>query len=131
MRRRITTSHERERELIAMQAEEARRSQKPNGGAAAAILAAAIGVLAIGILTTLSEASEPIHDFLNWYNPTGPLSGKTGLGSIIWLISWGIGYVALSKKEVNLPRMVKVAAILMVIGLLLLFPPIFTLFATE
>jgi hypothetical protein len=130
MRDRRSTTEVRERQHRIAQEHE-RQAHKPNGEAAAAILAAAIGVLAIGILTTLAEASEGISDFLNWYSPTGALSGKTGLGSLIWLAAWLAGHVVLRKKEVNFTRIVQVSAVLIVIGLLLLFPPIFGLFAAE
>jgi hypothetical protein len=130
MQNRGSTTREREQQRqITREHEQA--VQKASGAAAAAVLAAAIGVLAIGVLTTVAEASEGIKDFLNWYNPTGPLSGKTGLGSIIWLVVWGISHVTLYKKELDFTRIVQVAAILIVLGLLLLFPPIFTLFAAE
>ena len=37
---------------------------RPDGPAAAAMLAAGIGVFALGLLTTLSEASTALHDWL-------------------------------------------------------------------
>ena len=60
----------------------------PNGPGAAAILAAGIGCAAVGIVTLAAEVSEAIHDLLNFYNPVGPLSGKTTVAIIIWLVAW-------------------------------------------
>jgi hypothetical protein len=44
---------------------------------AAAIVAAGVGALSLGILTTTAEASTGINDFLSFYDPVGPLSGET------------------------------------------------------
>jgi hypothetical protein len=130
MRNRSTTTRDRQRRRE-QQRQHAGEVHKPNGAAAAAVLAAAIGVLAIGLLTTLAEASEGLKDWLNWYNPTGSLSGKTTLGSIIWLVAWLVGHFVFRHKEMNFTWIVQVSAVLIAIGLLLLFPPIFGLFAAE
>ncbi len=101
---------------------------KPNGAAAAAIIAASFGVFIIGLLTTLAAASGGIKGWLNWYSPTGPLSGKTTLGGIIWLVTWLGTHYLLKNKETNLTRFLQASAILLVLGLLLMFPLIFELF---
>lgn len=59
------------------------------GPAAAVTLAAAIGILVLGIVTTLSEASSSIGDSLQWNDRVGPLSGKTIVASAAFLASWG------------------------------------------
>jgi hypothetical protein len=53
-----------------------------SGPAAAAILAAGIGALVLGILTTWAEASEGFKEDLQWNDKVGPLSGKTITGAI-------------------------------------------------
>src|ERR1700693_3060643 len=60
----------------------------PNGPGAAAILAAGIGCAVVGILAFAAEASKPLASWLNFYNPTGPLSGKTTVAVIVWLVAW-------------------------------------------
>ena len=60
----------------------------PNGPAAAAVVASGIGSLALGAFTTLADAIVPLEEALNFYNPTGPLSGKTTVGVLVWLVSW-------------------------------------------
>jgi hypothetical protein len=50
---------------------------RPTGPVAAAVLAAEVGIFFLGLLTTLSEASVGVHDFLDFYDKVGPLSGKT------------------------------------------------------
>jgi hypothetical protein len=100
---------------------------KPNGAAAAAIISASFGIFAIGLLTTLAAANGGIKEWLNWYNPTGPLSGKTTLGVIAWLVAWTGVHWLLHKKETNLIRFMLVSSALLALGMLLMFPPIFEL----
>ena len=47
----------------------------PNGPGAAAVLAAGIGSLALGVFAFAGDASPPIGRAFNIWNPTGPLSG--------------------------------------------------------
>src|SRR5512141_56882 len=60
----------------------------PNGPGAAAILAAGIGCAVLGILAFAGDASPAIGKALNFYNPTGTLSGVTTLAIIVWLGAW-------------------------------------------
>jgi hypothetical protein len=95
----------------------------PNGPGAAAILAAGIGSLALGVLAFAGDASSAVQRALNVWNPTGPLSGVT-LGTIVvWLVAWYCLSRSWASRNVDLVR-VNVAAFLMLItGLLLTFPP--------
>jgi hypothetical protein len=34
----------------------------------------------------LAEASPAVKNLLNWWNPVGPLSGKTGVAVAVWLV---------------------------------------------
>lgn len=102
-----------------------------DGRSAAALLASGIGALFLGIFTLLAEASVPIKDVLNLYDPVGPLSGKTTIAVIIWLIAWGALYAMWRNKEVDFSKMYKIALILVALGFLLTFPPFFVLFAAP
>lgn len=106
-------------------------SLRPDGPAAAAVLAAAVGTFATGVLTALTPASECLRNFLNWYKPAGPLSGKTAGGVLVWLAVWLILHFEWRNKHINL-RPVYVAS-LALIGLawLLTFPPVVELFRAE
>jgi len=101
------------------------------GEAAAAFLAGGIGCFVLGLLVTLTEmpALVDLKNALTWSNPVGPLSGKTGVAVIAFLVSWAIAHFAMRKKEVNLKVYVIVAGILTALGFLLTFPPFFELFA--
>lgn len=100
----------------------------PNGAAAAAVLAAGIGSFVLGLLTTLSAASKAVATALNFYNPVGPLSGKTTVAVVIWLVAWAILHGAWGNRQVELGKVSSVALILVVLGFLGTFPLFFDLF---
>ncbi|HEU4354971.1 MAG TPA: hypothetical protein VFT27_05230 [Actinomycetota bacterium] len=107
---------------------------RPDGPAAAAMLAAGIGVFTLGLLTTLSEASTAVHDWLEAWDfdqGVGPLAGKTTLTVIVWLVSWIVLAVVLWKKEVRLKAWFWVSVVLGVLGFLGTFPPFFQSFVSE
>ena len=95
----------------------------PNGPGAAAILAAGIGCAAMGILALAGDASEAIGKWLNFYNPTGTLSGVSTLAIIIWLVSWLALNRAWATKTIPMVKVNVAAFILLAVGLLLTFPP--------
>lgn len=101
---------------------------KSDGPAAAAVLAAGLGVFLTGFLTTLAEVSSGIKGALVWYGPAGPLTGKTGAGVIVWLILWPILHMAWRDKEANFNRILVVSIVLVTLGWLLTFPPVFGAF---
>jgi hypothetical protein len=103
----------------------------PNGPVAAALVAGGIGCAAIGLLTTLAEASVTIKDSLNWYNPVGPLTGKTLLGVIIFALAWGVLGFMYRGKNVNFARASALSFTLLAVALITTFPPFFELFAAE
>lgn len=95
----------------------------PDGPGAGAILAAGIGSAALGILAFAGDASPAIGKLLNFYNPTGTLSGVTTLAIIVWLGAW----VALAKRwqtrNVDVGKVNILAFALLGVGFLLTFPP--------
>jgi uncharacterized membrane protein YkgB len=99
------------------------------GAASAAFVASGIGCLVIGLLTTLAEVSEGLKTALNWWNPAGPLSGKTGLGVIAWAVSWLVLHRLWKDQESDFGRAFTLTLILLAVGFLLTFPPVFELFA--
>ena len=99
----------------------------PNGPGAAAVLAAGIGCAAIGILAFAGDASDTVGRLLNFYNPTGTLSGVTITAIMIWLVSW----IALNRlwrqRTVPMVRVNMSAFALLAVGFLLTFPPVMDL----
>lgn len=104
------------------------RRDRPEGAVSAAILAAGLGSAALGVLTTLAEASAPVKDWLAWSGPVGPLSGKTLLAVAVWLASWAVLHIALRKKAVETVRALVVCLLLIGVGVLGTFPLFFELF---
>jgi hypothetical protein len=95
----------------------------PNGPGAAAILAAGIGCAVLGILALAGDASEAIGKALNFYNPVGTLSGVSTLAIVVWLVSWFVLARAWATKTVALTKVNIAAFVLLLVGLLLTFPP--------
>lgn len=101
------------------------------GVASAAFVASGIGCLVIGLMVTGAEMSTGLRNALNWWNPAGPLTGKTGVGVIVWLVSWVILHTMWKDKDMEFGKVFTITLILIALGFLLTFPPIFTLFAAE
>jgi hypothetical protein len=94
-----------------------------NGAGAAAILAAGIGCAALGVLALLGDAFNGIKTFLNFYNPTGPLSGVTTLAIVVWLTAWFVLAKKWDGRDVAMMRVSVVAFVLLAVGFALTFPP--------
>jgi hypothetical protein len=101
------------------------------GVASAAFVSSGIGCLIIGLMVTGAEMSAGLRTALTWSNAVGPLSGKTGVGVIAWLISWAILHSMWKDKEMEFGKVFTVTLILVALGFLLTFPPFFGLFAAE
>jgi hypothetical protein len=103
----------------------------PNGPVMAALIAGGLGSATIGLMTVLAEASPSINDALNWWNPAGPLTGKTLVGVIAFFSSWIVLHVIFRGRNVTFAPAATVALILLGLGLLGTFPPFFARFAAE
>lgn len=99
-----------------------------NGPAAAALLAVGIGSLALGLFVILSEAIKSVNNALNFYDPVGPLSGKTIIAIVVWLVAWIILHASWKNKQVSFAGVFTASLILIILGLLGTFPPFFDLF---
>ena len=100
----------------------------PNGPAAAAVVASGIGSLALGAFTTVADAIVPLEEALNFYNPTGPLSGKTTMAVVVWLVAWVTAHGLWRNKQVDFGRAFVATLIMITLGLVGTFPPFFRLF---
>jgi hypothetical protein len=101
---------------------------KIDGAISAAFIASGIGCFVIGLMTTGAVISGTLKSLLEWSKPVGPLSGKTGVGIIVWLASWGILHVLWKERESNLRTTMIISLILVGLGVLLTFPPVFEAF---
>jgi len=95
-----------------------------NGRGAAAVLAAAIGSFALALLALAGDASRSISATLNFWNPTGPLSGVTDVAILVWLGSWLFLSQHWARRDVNLARINAISFAMFAAALLITFPPI-------
>jgi hypothetical protein len=99
----------------------------PNGAGAAAVLAAGIGSFLVAVFAILADKAPSIKSVMNFYKPTGPLSGVTTCAIVVWLGVWLILHRRWHWR--NIPaRSNTIALILLFLSLLLTFPPIADLF---
>src|SRR5215212_2973889 len=91
------------------------------GVASAAFIASGIGCFLIGLLTTLAEMNPALKTALTWSSTVGPLSGKTGVGVIAWIISWVVLHRMWHDKMTDFGKALTVTLILLGLGLLLTF----------
>jgi hypothetical protein len=120
------TSHE-----ARLRAEGVEFPDKPEGPIAAAILAGGIGCLALGVLTTLAEASTTVKDWLDVNSDVGPLSGKTIGAVAVWLVSWVVLHIIYRDKPFETRRALIIALIFIGLGVIGTFPTFFQAFAPD
>ena len=101
---------------------------KPEGPIAAAIIAGGVGAAALGVVTTLAEASEGIREWLQWSDAVGPLSGKVLMAVLVWLVAWVTLHAMLRSRPYETRRALVVSLVLIGLGVLGTFPTFFQLF---
>lgn len=99
-------------------------SSRTNGSGAAAVLAAGIGSFALALLACAEDKSAAIKSSLNFYRPTGPLSGVSTVALVVWLLAWALLEWRWGKRNVAVSAIIRVSLALLVLGILLTFPPI-------
>lgn len=104
---------------------------KPEGPISAAIIATGIGAAALGLFTTLAEASTTVKDWLQISDPVGPLSGKTIGAVAVWLVAWFVLHLSMRRTRYETGRALTIALVLIAIGIFGTFPTFFQLFAPE
>jgi len=100
----------------------------PNGSGAAAVLAAGIGSLALAVVAIAGDRIAGFGKLMIFYRPTGPLSGVTTSAIVVWLMAWALLEWRWRKKSVALGKIAAAALVLLILGLLLTFPPLADLF---
>lgn len=105
--------------------------ERPNGPAIAATLAASIGALVLGILTTWAEASASFKEDLQFQDRVGPLSGKTTVAGIAFVVAWALLAPVLWRRNVPWAIPLAVATLLLAGGFVGTFPEFFQRFADE
>jgi hypothetical protein len=95
----------------------------PNGPGAAAILAAGLGSLALGIFAFAGDAAPPLKAAFTLWPPSGPLSGVSTAAILVWIGAWLVLGRRWRRREVDLARVNAAAFVMLGGGLLLTFPP--------
>jgi hypothetical protein len=98
----------------------------PNGAAVASLVAGAIGAFAMGVIVLLNEAGIAAAPTL--YEPAGGVSGRTTVAVVIWLLAWLVLHRRWKNREIAWPRVHVLTLVLVALGLVFTFPPVWTLF---
>jgi hypothetical protein len=102
-----------------------REDTLPNGAAMAAFLAAGIGASAMGLFVILNEAG--VFAAPTVYGPTGGLSGRTTLAVVAWAVAWGVLHSRWKTRQLSPQPIVAATLLLIALGVLLTFPPVWSL----
>jgi hypothetical protein len=103
-------------------------ASQSNGAGAAAILAAGIGAFLLAVFAIVGDKWMAARSFFIFSKPTGPLSGVTTCAILAWIVVWVVLHARWRKRTVALARTNTIAFGLLVLSLLLTFPPIADLF---
>ena len=82
----------------------------------------------ISVLAIAADKSAWLKSLMIFYKPTGPLSGVTTSAIVLWLIAWAILEIRWRRRNVALVRIHAAALVLLVLSLVLTFPPVADLF---
>lgn len=104
---------------------EERRERVTNGAATAAFLAAGIGAFAVGLFVILAETD--LFSAPALYAPAGGVSGRTTFAAAVWLVAWAVLHRRWAGREVESRRAHTVTFLLIALGGLLTFPPVWSL----
>jgi hypothetical protein len=104
------------------------RTIPANGAAAAAIVAAGIGAVALGLAIVLADASATANSWFNFHDPVGPLGGKTTVATAVYVIAWLVLHLRWRSRVIEPGRVLSATLYLMAAALVLTFPPFYTLF---
>jgi multisubunit Na+/H+ antiporter MnhG subunit len=97
-----------------------------NGAAMAAVLAAAIGSFALGLIVLFNAMGLLAIPTL--YEPAGGVSGRTTLAVVIWLIGWGILHYRWNDRHISYRRTLLLSFILIAGSIVFTFPPLWSIF---
>jgi hypothetical protein len=106
------------------------RAIEASGAIAAVVVAAGAGCAALGVLVVLAEASAWAKALLTFYEPVGPLAGKTTVAAAVWALAWAGLHLRLRHRAVELSRAFGLCGALVAVGLVGTFPPFYQLFAS-
>ncbi|MBW4437799.1 MAG: hypothetical protein KME04_11730 [Pleurocapsa minor GSE-CHR-MK-17-07R] len=121
-------THTADLDLVQSKAEEAAQVSAADRAMGAAMIASGIGSLVLGLAIILSEVSAGIKTFLTWNSGVGSLSGKTGVSIIAFVVGWAVLHFVFKSRPISLMTSFIITVVLVALGLLLTFPPVFLMF---
>ena len=104
---------------------------KPDGPAAAAMIASGLGIFTLGLMTTLAVINGSVKSFLEWFQfdqGVGALAGKSTVSVIVFFITWLVLYLLWREKDVVLKKAFYIGLGLGILGVIGTFPPFFEAF---
>lgn len=105
-------------------------TETKKNSALASLVAAGIGSLVLGMAIVLVEASpDVVKPLLNFYDPVGPLSGKTTLAVGAYFLSWLGLHLGFKGQSLHEKKWLTATFVMIAISLALTFPPFYGLFA--
>ena len=96
-----------------------------NGATMASFLGAGIGAFAMGAIVLLNESGLFAAPAL--YAPAGGVTGRTTIATMVWLISWGVLHYWWRSRQITPARVYAVTLLLVALGVLGTFPPVWAL----
>jgi hypothetical protein len=91
----------------------------------ASALAAGVGAFAMGFFVVLNEGGLFAAPTL--YGPAGGVTGRTTFATLVWLAAWGVLHALWRVRELASGRVLALTLILIVVGMLGTFPPLWSL----
>jgi hypothetical protein len=102
---------------------------RPSGPAAAVLLATGLSAFTLGLLSILAAASTSVSNALTLSDRVGDTSGLTTATAVVFFASWGVLGIAWRHADPSLGRAAVATAVLVALGLLGTFPPVFNAIA--
>ncbi len=104
---------------------------EPNGGVVAAIVSAGIACAILGSVVVAAAASPAFAKLMNFYSPAGPITGKTTVTTVAYLVIWPNLHYRLRDRHLDLSKAFLFTIFLVAVGLVGTFPPFYQLFAPR
>jgi len=101
---------------------------EPNGGVVAAIVAAGLACAIFGSLVVATAASPAIAKLMTFYWPAGPLTGKSTVAVVAYLVIWPNLHYRLRDRHLDLYKAFLFTLFLVALGLIGTFPPFYQMF---
>jgi hypothetical protein len=87
------------------------------------VLSCGLGCFLLGVFAVAADGSKGLAAALNFYHPSGPLSGVTTVAIALWLVCWAVLARVWKDRQLAFAKVSAFAFLFLALGLLLTFPP--------